>query len=215
MTMSTKTVPNWRHRLTLSYWRSYPQGMDGDVFGAVSRVGRNAADALVRAVDGGVWDPFPASRCFDILINKANGVPSLPAVLRVLAELKASPLFAVLRDFAADRIDEAVRSAAQTTILDLQLRAVAQSCVLQGRYDPSDILTQFCGQLLDRAIVTPRGGFIELVGAQRVGAAGEYLRPIAEQAAQVLLARPEAKRLQLARRHAQIDADTDLLGASP
>lgn len=189
--------------------------MDGDVFGAVSRVGRNAADALVRAVDGGNWDPFPASRCLDILIKKTNGVSSLPAVLQVLADLKAAPLFASLRDLAADRIDKAVSQSQHTTILDLQLRAVAQSFVLQGRYDAAEIVTQFCRQLLDRAIITSRGGFIELVGARRIGAAAAYLGPIAEQAAEVLLARPDAKLLHLARRHAQIGADTDLLGATP
>lgn len=85
--------------------------MDGDVFGAVSRVGRNAADALVRALDGSPWDESSACRCLDILIATAQGVPSLPGVLQVLCEYQASPLLAALRDAAADQIDPDVRFA--------------------------------------------------------------------------------------------------------
>jgi len=95
--------------------------VDGDIFGAVSRLGRDAADGLGRAVAGEPWDPFLAARCLDVLLTKASGLPSLPGVLRQLDLLRAAPLFAsALADSAVDAIAREVRTA-NGTVLDLIL----------------------------------------------------------------------------------------------
>lgn len=188
--------------------------MDGDIFGAVSRLGRDAADGLGRAVAGEPWDPFLAARCLDVLLTKASGLPSLPGVLRQLDLLRAAPLFAsALADSAVDAIAREVRTA-NGTVLDLILRAEAHRNIVRGEYGHLPLLQAFCLALLDRAIISGRGGLLEQVGHAGRRKALSVLAPVAREGAQVLIARPDAKRLRLARRHAQLDPDTDLLGGA-
>ena len=191
-------------------------GVDGDIFGAVTKLGRNAAEGLVLAVQGGLWDPFLAARCIEVLVTKADGIKSLPAVVDLLHSLQASPLLAsTMVEDSLDRIDGAVR-AARGTVLDLMLRSVVHRKLLQGDYDPRSVLQQFCAELLDRAIVSGRDGFLELEGggrARRVEAMA-VLAPVAAQAAACLDARPDAKRLGLTR-GSRLEADSDLLGGGP
>jgi hypothetical protein len=86
--------------------------VDGDVFSKVARPGRAAADAVMRALDGGMFDPFCAALCLDKLIAAAEGVPSLPGVLREVRTPDALPLFAgVLRENTGQRIASAVANA--------------------------------------------------------------------------------------------------------
>lgn len=86
--------------------------VDGDIFGAVTRLGRDAADAIARSLEGGAWDPFSAARCLDVLHSEAGGIPSLPAILRELEALRSAPLLAYTqREAVAERINEVVRQA--------------------------------------------------------------------------------------------------------
>lgn len=79
--------------------------MDGDIFGAVTRLGRQAAEAITRALHGGQWDPFLAERCLEVVVKEAEGIPSLASVLSELRGLEDSPLLApALRDQVIDRI---------------------------------------------------------------------------------------------------------------
>jgi hypothetical protein len=186
--------------------------VDGDVFSKVARPGRAAADAVMRALDGGVFDPFCAALCLDKLIAAAEGVPSLPGVLREVRTPDALPLFAgVLRENTGQRIASAVANA-KGGILDLILKSEAQKCVHRGVRDEREMLTRFCATLLDRAIISGRNGLREKHGCERVPDVHTLLRPVAAAAAEVLLRRPDAKRLGLARRHARITPETDLLG---
>lgn len=188
------------------------RGMDGDIFGAVTRLGRAAAEALLRVLDGGPRDPFLPARCLDVLIGAANGVPSLPGVLRELNALRDNPLFArSLGESALERISDEVR-AAKGTVLDLMLRSEAERCVLRGNYDPHHLVRGFCTEVLDRAIVSGRGGLLEQVGPARCREARSLLADVASEAAAILVARPDAQHLGLARRYAHIEADTNLLG---
>jgi hypothetical protein len=77
----------------VKHWRMLTD-VDGDIFGAVTRLGRDAAEGVARATRGEAWDPFLAARCLDVLLMSADGVPSLPSVLRELEALRASPLLA-------------------------------------------------------------------------------------------------------------------------
>jgi hypothetical protein len=188
--------------------------VDGDVFGRATRAGRNAADAASRALNGDAWDPFCANRCLDILIAAAGGVASLPSVLRELRNLNASPLLSrVLGEDASHRIAAAVADA-KGGILDLILKSVVQRCVLRGVHNEREILTRFAAELLDRTIVTGRGGLLEHHGSERLPEIHALHLPVAADAAEVLQRRPDAKRLGLARRHACITPETDLLGGS-
>lgn len=188
--------------------------MDGDVFGAVTRLGRDAADAVARALEGGIWDPFSAARCLDVLHAEAGGIPSLPGVLRELEALRTAPLLAhVHRDAAVERIGEVVRQAKGST-LDLILRSVAERSVLSGEYEPIRVLGRYCEVLLDSAIISPRGGFLETSGHSRKDEARALLSPVASAAAEKLATRPDARRLGLARPHADLRPDSDLLGVT-
>lgn len=187
--------------------------VDGDIFGAVTRLGRDAAEGVALAVGGAVWDPFLAARCLDVLVSEANGIPSLPGIMRELRGLQDAPLLAnTLVEISLDRIGEAVRDA-NGTILDLMLRSAAERCVLRGQYEAREVLETFCTELLDRAIISGQGGFLELDGGPgRRDDALSLLRRVAAEGAAVLEARPDAQRLGLARLHANLEADTNLLG---
>ncbi len=188
--------------------------VDGDIFGAVTRLGRDAAEGVARAIHGGAWDPFLPARCIEVLIAKAEGIRSLPAVMDVLRAINATPLLAsTLVESALERIGDAVREA-KGTELDLMLRSAAQKSLLQGAYEPRAVLQRFCAELLDRSIISGRGGFLELTdgGPARSGEAMAILAPVAAQAAERLEARPDAKRLGLSRQYARLSADSDLLG---
>jgi hypothetical protein len=188
--------------------------VDGDIFGAVTRLGRDAAEGISLAFEGAYWDPFLAARCLDVLHAEAGGVPSLAGVIQELEALCSTPLLAhTLREAAIERIDAVVRHA-NGTILDLILRSVAERSILRGEYDPVRVLGRYCETLLDRAIISSRGGLLEQAGRARRDEARSRLAPVAATAAEALLARPDSKRLGLAKEHARLQSDTDLLGAT-
>lgn len=192
----------------------YVRCVDGDVFGKATRIGRMAADAAWRALNGEAWDTFCAKRSLDVLITDAGGVASLPGVLRELRNLNASPLLSrVLGEHACQCI-AAVVADKKGGLLDLILKSVAQSCVLCGVYNEREILTRFAAKLLDRTIVTGRGGFLEHHGSEQLPGIRALLLPVAADAAEVLQSRPDTKRLGLSRRDACITPETDLLGGS-
>jgi hypothetical protein len=188
--------------------------VDGDIFGAVTRLGRDAADAITSALRGGVWDPFLPARCLDVLHAAAGGIPSLPGVLRELEDLRSAPLLAhTQREAAIERINNIVRQATGATTLDLMLRSAVERSVLIGEYASLRVLERFCQTLLDSAVIYPRGGYLETAGHGRKEEARLLLAPIAAAAAEILAERPDAKLLRLARPHANLQPDTDLLGA--
>lgn len=135
--------------------------MDGDIFGAVTRLGRAAADAVVRALEGGKWDPFFAAHCLDDLHAKAGGVPTLPGVLRILEGLRAAPLLAhSQREAAIERLNDVHRNAVGVTTLDLMLRAAAAKSIWSGEYDSVRVLERYCQSALDATIMSLRGGYL-------------------------------------------------------
>jgi hypothetical protein len=198
--------------LTLSGRNCILCSMDGDVFGRVTRIGRDAAEAVLAALGGQPWDAFCAERCLELLVATAGGVPSLPEVLRQIQDLNASPLLArVQAEPACDEIASIVRRV-DGGILDLILRATAQKRMLQGVFDARDIVTNFVVTLLDRAVVYGRGSPIGVRSRAEIRAARERLRGVATRAAEELLQRPNAKRLGLTRNRQRITAETNLLG---
>lgn len=187
--------------------------VDGDVFGRVTKLGRAAAEGVARAINGAPWDRFHASRCIDRLLGAANGIPSLVTVIAELEVLRGSPLLARLeREGALQRIRQATL-AEGCTELDLILRSTVERCILRDEFVLRPILQRFCEQLLDRAVLVGLAGFMEEHGPSRLHEARAVLAPVAAAAAAVLEARPTAKRLGLARAHADVTAETDLLGA--
>jgi hypothetical protein len=186
--------------------------VDGDVFGKVTKLGRAAADAVARAIGGESWDAFHASRCIDTLLIAADGIPSLVAIVAELAGLRGSPLLARFETEGALRRIREATLASGCTELDLILRSNVERSVLRGELALRTILERFFSQLLDRAILTGRGGFMENHGASQLAQARAVLAPVACGAAEALEARPTAKRLGLARPHADVTAETDLLG---
>jgi hypothetical protein len=154
--------------------------VDGDVFGRVTNLGRAAAEAVARAVGGASWDAFDASRCIDALLAAApDGIPSLVTVASELAALRDSPLLArVETDGALRRIHEATLASGSTE-LDLILRSHVVRSILHSEFALRTILDRFCGQLLERAILTGRGGFMEHYGSRRHGSR----RPLCDGAA--------------------------------
>ena len=188
--------------------------VDGDVFGKVTKLGRAAADAVARAVAGQAWDPFHATKCIDTLLVAADGIPSLVTVVTELAALRGSPLLARLEtDAALQRIRDAVLTSGCTE-LDLILRSNVERSVLRGEFALRPILERFCEQLLDRAILVGRAGFMEEYGTAQLDSARAMLVPIAAAAAALLEERPTAKRLGLSRPHADVTAETNLLGGA-
>jgi hypothetical protein len=186
--------------------------VDGDVFGRVTKLGRAAADAVARAVSGKSWDPFHASRCLDTLITAAGGIPSLVNVIAEFAGLRSAPLLARLQiEGASQRIHEASRQPGYTE-LDLILRSTAERFLRRGEFAVRPMLEGFFRQLLDRAVLMGRAGFMEVYGPSQLEEARAMLAPVASAAAAALEARPTAKRLGLARAHADVTAETDLLG---
>lgn len=186
--------------------------MDGDVFGKVGRLGRHAAEAVHRALNGGKWDPFHASKCLEVVLARSGGLPSLGVVQAELRGLRAVPLLAtVLRDGTLERIREATLGSG-CSLLDLMLRSVSERAILRGEFGTRAVLKRFCSEVLERQVLSGRGGFLEQHGATRINEARALLEPIAAAGASVLDARPDAKRLRLAHSFANITAETDLLG---
>jgi hypothetical protein len=187
--------------------------VDGDVFSRVSKQGRAAADAVLRTIRGEPWDPFHATRCIERLINGAKGIPSLRVVAAELAGLRQAPLLApVAVDDALARIRSATLAEPGCTELDLVLRSNVERSVLRGDHQLRPILESFCGQLLERAVLTGRNGFMERNGLGLLARAHAVLAPVATAAAAALDARPSARRLRLSQRYANVTPTTNLLG---
>ena len=194
--------------------RCHGDFMDGDVFGKVWRIGRATADAIMLALDGGPWDPFCSAKCADLIFAKAGGVPSLAGVLRTVETVTEAPLLArSMAEGACGEINALVRGA-DCGVLDLMLGAAAQRSLLRGEHDGREIVSSFVRDVLDRAVLFGQGGAIEHHDRSSLQAAREYLAPVAADAASVLLSRPHAQRLGLARRLPRVTARTNLLGGA-
>lgn len=187
--------------------------MDGDVFSKVGREGRAAVDSLARAIEGGAWSSLNARRLADRLFTAGNQLPSLALVAAEMAQLAEAPLFADLgRESILSKLDSA-RHVAGATRLDMMLCRAAKSAVLRREFRMEAILNTFATQVLEQAIVYGRNGFLSVYGTSNLSKAIELLSPIASGMAMKLAARPEAKRLGMARGYPLVTANTNLLGA--
>jgi hypothetical protein len=129
-----------------------------------------------------------------------------------LAVLRDSPLLARLgTEDALQRIREAGIGPGCTD-LDLILRSVVGSAVRRGEFGLREVTEGFCMAVLDRAVLTGRGGFMNQYGHAQLEEARAVLSPVARAAAARLELRPGAKRLTLARAHANLTPTSDLLG---
>lgn len=146
------------------------------------------------------------------LINGANGIPSLRVIAAELAGLRQVPLLAHVEvDATLARIRTATLEPGCTE-LDLVLRSNVERFVLRGVYQLRPILESVCGQLLERAVLTGRNGFMERNGVGLLAKAHAVLAPVATAAAAALDARPSARRLRLSQRYANVTPTTNLLG---
>lgn len=190
--------------------------MDGDIFGAASRLGRQAAEAVRAALHGDAIDPFLPARCLERVFNLAAGVPSIAPVLERFSHLRDQPLLMpLLRDSALDDLEDIV-CAAKGTILDRMFLVAAQRRLIAGDCDAFRLINDFFLDVLDRAIVSPRGGLMDLERGLYAAReeARRLLAPIAVEAATEIARRPEARRIGIAKRYAGIEATTDLLGGA-
>jgi hypothetical protein len=167
----------------------------------------------LRAIRGEPWDPFHATRCIERLINGAKGIPSLRVIATELACLRQAPLLASVEvDAALGRMRSATLAEPGCTELDLVLRSNVERSVLRGDHRLRPILESFCGQVLERAVLTGRNGFMERNGVELLAKAHAVLVPVALAAAAALDARPSARRLHLSQRYANVTPTTNLLG---
>jgi hypothetical protein len=190
--------------------------MDGDDFSRATRLGHIAAESAWEAiVNDAPLDGFATGQLIDRFVEHAGGIPSLPSILALLADLASKPLFVQARaDEALARITEAVHGSECST-LDLQLGQVVESAVLRNQIDPQPILQRFFQGFIERNIIMSRGGFVETYGLQHARAAQALTAPIARAAADEMLRRPGAKRLGLSREFFQrLSENSNLLGVA-
>jgi len=173
--------------------------MDRDVFSKVSRLGRDAGDTVCRALAGEDLHPYLLAKVVDTVIRLGGGFAAWPLVKHALDELRdAPPLFAgANRMRAVEAIEDACRSAGRD--LDNVLRQVAVAAALRGEPDPQAVMSRCISVLLDRAVMSGRGGCFERISAAQRPAAWKLVQPIADRAARVFVERPEAKQTALAR----------------
>lgn len=190
--------------------------MDGDDFSRATRLGRTAVDAMWASISTGAqFDGFATGQLIDRFVGYADGIPSLPNVLSILADLAATPLLVQARtDEAIERINDAT-GVAECTMLDLQLRDVVTSSLLRNEIDPQPILERFIEQFIERNVIMARNGFVESHGLEHAQAARDLTAPLVRAAAEELIRRPDAKRLGLTREFFQrLNETSNLLGAA-
>ncbi|TMQ05626.1 MAG: hypothetical protein E6J91_40120 [Deltaproteobacteria bacterium] len=125
--------------------------VDGDDFSRSTRLGRAAAEAVVRAASGDAqFDGFSTARLIDHFVELSGGIASLPSVLSVLGNLCSAPLLASTRaDDACERVHEAAHGS-ECGMLDLQLCSVAQSAILRGQTDAATVLESFISAFIEQ-----------------------------------------------------------------
>lgn len=183
--------------------------MDGDNFSHATRLGLNAAHAVLDAARGARFDPFSAERLLDALIERAGGIPSLRVTLTGLADLR-SPALLIPPDVEeiCTRMERAAHEP-NCSQLDLVLQQVAKSAIRRGEMDATAILERFVETVIDRYVITARGGLIEIDGPHNTQRARVLMAPVVRDAASELFRRPDLSRLGLARR-SRVTADSDL-----
>jgi hypothetical protein len=186
--------------------------VDGDDFSRVTRLGRVAADAIWATVTNDApFDGFATGQLVDRFIEQAEGIPSLPGTLAILADLASEPLFLQTRsDEALARLNAAAQGP-ECTMLDLQLGHVVESAVIRSVIDPQTVLERFVQDFIERNVIMARGGFVETYGLEHAERARDVVAPIARAAAEELLRRPDAKRLGLSREFLQRLTETSNL----
>lgn len=185
------------------------------MFSKVNRLGRAATASIVRSLAGEPFEPYLCLKVLDQLVGFSGGFAAWPRVMRELVEQQNAPLFFQAdRGRAADLISDICRS--EGGGLDDVLRGAAEAEVLRGVAEPFAVMSRCMLDLLDRAVLSPRGGCFEQIRFDQRAAVREMVRPLAERAAQVLVERPNAKRTGLARSFTPgIRAHDNLLGGTP
>lgn len=190
--------------------------MDGDDFSRATQLGRTAVGALWDSISSDVpLDGFSTVQLIDRFVGHADGIPSLPRILSVLAELATEPLFAHSRiDEAIERVNEAGRGP-ECSMLDLQLCDIVASALVRNQVDPRPILIRFFEAFIERNVIMARNGLVETHGLRHAQAARSLTSPIARAAADELLRRPDAKRLGLTREFFErLHESSNLLGSA-
>ena len=173
--------------------------MDGDEFSKATRLARAAAAAVLDTVGGAVFDPFHIARFYEHIVQEAQGIKSLPAILRILDDLRLMPLLIPVRtEEACQRIADAAHGPA-CGMLDLVLERVAQRALLRGETDKTAMVEKFAQALTDRFVIAGRGGLIDMNGINYVQIAKSLMAPMARDAAQALVRKPNAIHLGLSR----------------
>lgn len=211
----TRHGMEWRIKVDIVKTERTLSAVDRDVFSKVSRLGRDAGQAIMFGVTGGDFDPFPCAKVIDKVMLYAGGVPSWPRVKQVLDAFRAEPLFAAAKlEQTAQAIDAACRS--EGGDLDNVLRQAAIGSLLAGHTTPEAAASRFFLDVVDRAVLSPRGGCFERMSVEQRRMAREMVRPLSEEAARLLTRNPNLKQTMLARRYRpSIEADSNLLGLKP
>jgi len=188
--------------------------MDGDEFSKAPRLARAAAAAVLATVGGAVFDPFHIARLYEHIVQEAQGIKSLPVILKVFDDLRSMPLLIPVRtEEACERIADAGHGP-ECGMLDLILVGVAQSALLQGETDKAAMVEKFTQALADRFVIAGRGGLIDMDGISYVQIAKSLMAPMARDAAQALVRKPNAINLVLSRQF-RLTPESNLLGCTP
>ena len=179
--------------------------MDGDDFSRATRLGRAVAEAVVHASEGGEFNPITTALLIDQLVESSAGISSLPAILSLLEDLRATPLLISTRvEESCARVDQAAHGS-ESGMLDLHFGLVAQSAILRGETDPTKIVESFFRALIERYVIMGRGGLVEVHGARHIGRARELTESVVVAAAAEMIRRPNARHLRLVSGHRSFD----------
>lgn len=189
--------------------------MDRDVFGRCTQLGRQVGEAVVNALEGGPWSDFLATKMLEDLIQQAGGIPSARAIFGLV---ERSRLFPYLPGFAGDtvqrEVDEILRQSGAGT-LDMVLAETAKR-LLPYRPTAADIARESLLTTLLQHCFESRGGLLETRGATWYESRRPEIRgvlgPVAERSASILVERPGARVLGLARSE-RLTPDDDLTGS--
>jgi hypothetical protein len=127
--------------------------VDGDEFSKAPRLARAAAEAVLATVGGAEFDAFHIARFYEHIVQEAQGIKSLPAILAVFDDLRSMPLLIASRtEEACARIEDAAHGP-ECGMLDLMLGGISQSALLRGQMNNTAMVENFTQALVDRFVI--------------------------------------------------------------